>query len=207
MATRSLCQRQAAHCIACSRQQFAIRHAHRPRTTRSARRRHQKQRHTPGQSFQATTEGFVAPNLSFVFEDSDTGSGVYPRSGAGVVMKGGNTREHFYAFSACFAAHYSGLSLADGSYLDYQPKIVIPISNCASTSDFTYAVTVSPPNSLATSNGQAAPTTRSTLQSSDDFGHAIYFRSGFFILPDCSSCITAGSPRIAAVKRRNAETQ
>lgn len=127
-----------------------------------------------------------------------------PSSGAGVVMKGVNTREHFYAINTCFADHFSVLSLADNTFLDYQPKAVIPISNCASTSGFTYAVTANPRNVLATSNGQATPTTRSTLQASDDFGHAINFGSDFLILPDYSSCITAGSPRIAAVKRRNA---
>ena len=158
----------------------------------------------PGQSFQATTEGFIAPNLSFVFDNSDTGSGVYPSTGAGVVMKGIHTREHFYAINACFADHFSVISLADNSYLDYQPKAVIPISNCASTSGFTYAVTSNPPNVLATSNGQASPTTRSTLQASDDFGNAINFGSDFFILPDCSSCITASSPRISTVNRRKA---
>jgi hypothetical protein len=147
-----------------------------------------------GADFQALTEAFVAPKLSFEFNNSADGTSIYPDSGAASIMKGVGTRSHFYPFGVCFATKWFVSSLTSSQYLNYTPTDPIPVTNCGTTTPITFTVTSNPPGPIAiSSSGQAIPTASTVLEASDDQGDYYQANADFFVLPQCTSCITSGA--------------
>ena len=153
-------------------------------------------------NFQALTEQFVSPDLSFEFNNSMDQTGIYPNSGAAVVLKGVKSRAHFYAINSCFFTKFSVAVFGQTPYLDYLPKTSLPIINCGTASPFTFTVAQDTPAPIQVLQNQAVPTTATLFGFTTAFGQEAFLQSDFFILPKCTSCLTSGTAPLDVMRQR-----
>ena len=137
------------------------------------------------------TEQFIASGLSFEFDNSNA-SGLYPDSGAAIVLKGIGSRAHFYPINAFSADTYAVSSFVGGSYISYSPTSV-PVVGGTSDVPIEFDVIASPLSAVAFASGTAVPTSSALFAFSANGKSYATRTSDFFLLPDCVSCLLPSS--------------
>ena len=122
-------------------------------------------------------------------------------------MKGAATRTHIYVINTCFATKFAVTDFTQTPFLDLQPRVPIPVTNCFTHDPITFTVNADPPTAVAFAGSQSTPTATALFAISDDRGNSLPFQNDYFVLPKCTSCLTSGTSIFDVMRSRQSSIQ